>query len=87
MQANQLRMYFSALAYVLMNELRGRALQGTEFAQAQCHTIRLKLLKIGAQVKLSVRRICVSFASGYPYQHSFFQIFTNLRTAYPQLLS
>jgi hypothetical protein len=87
MQANQLRMYFSALAYVLMNELRGRALQGTEFAQAQCHTIRLKLLKIGAQVKLSVRRIYVSFASGYPYQHSFFQIFTNLRTAYPQLLS
>jgi len=85
MQANQLRMYFSALAYVLMNELRSRALQGTEFAQAQCHTIRLKLLKIGAQVKLSVRRIYVSFASGYPYQQSFFQIFTNLRTAYPQL--
>jgi hypothetical protein len=85
MQANQLRLYFSALAYVLMNELRTRALQGTEFAKAQCHTIRLKLLKIGAQVKISVRRIYVSFASGYPYQRTFLQILGNLKRAYPQL--
>ena len=55
MQPNQLRMYFSALAHVLMNELRSRTPQGAEFAQAQRHTLRLKLLKIGAQVKRSVR--------------------------------
>jgi len=85
MQANQLRLYFSSLAYVIMNELRTRALQNTEFAKAQCHTIRLKLLKIGAQVRVSVRRIYVSFASSYPYQQTFFQILGNLKTAYPQL--
>jgi hypothetical protein len=85
MQANQLRLYFSSLAYVLMNELRIRVLQNTEFNKAQCHTIRLKLLKIGAQVRVSVRRIYVSFASGYPYQQTFFQILRNLKNAYPQL--
>jgi hypothetical protein len=85
MQANQLRLYLSSLAYVLINELRTRALQGTEFATAQCHTIRLKLLKIGAQVRVSVRRIHVSFASSYPYQQTFLQILGNLKKGYPQL--
>jgi hypothetical protein len=85
MQANQLRLYFSSLAYVLMNELRIRALENTEFARAQGHTIRLKLLKIGAQVRLSVRRIYVSLASSYPYQQTLFQILGNLKNAYPQL--
>jgi hypothetical protein len=85
MQANQLRLYFSSLAYVLMNELRNQALRNTEFAKAQCHTMRLKLLKIGAQVRVSVRRIYVSFASSYPYQQTFFQILGNLKNAYPQL--
>ena len=86
MHANQLRLYFSSLAYVLMNELITRALQGTQFAKAQCHTIRLKLLKqVGAQVRISVRRVYVSFASSYPYQQAFFQILGNLKNAYPQL--
>jgi len=85
MGANQLRLYFSSLAYVLMSELRRRALKGTEFAKAQCHTIRLKLLKIGAQVRVSVRRISVSFASSYPYQGIFIQVLANLKRAYPQL--
>jgi hypothetical protein len=85
MKANQLRLYFSSLAYVLMNELRAQGLQGTELAQAQCHTIRLKLFKIGARVRLSVRRIVVSMATGYPYQNTFFQIMKNLKLAYPQL--
>jgi hypothetical protein len=85
MKANQLRLYFSSLAYVLMNELRTQGLQGTEFAQAQCHTIRLKLFKIGARVRTSVRRIYVSMASGYPYQRTMFQILNNLTRAYPQL--
>jgi hypothetical protein len=85
MRANQLRLYFSSLAYVLMNELRIQGLQGTELAQAQCHTIRLKLFKIGARVRISVRRIVVSMATGYPYQNTFFQIMKNLKLAYPQL--
>jgi len=85
MQANQLRLYFSSLAYVLLSELRRQALRGTQFAKAQCNTIRLKLLKIGAHVRISVRRIYLSFASGYPYQDTFFQILGNLKKAYPQL--
>jgi hypothetical protein len=85
MKANQLRLNFSSLAHVLMNELRTQGLQGTELAQAQCHTIRLKLLKIGARVRISVRRIVVSMATGYPYQNTFFQIMKNLKLAYPQL--
>ena len=62
MRANQLRLYFSCLAYLLMSELRRRGLQRTQFAKAQCHTIRLKLLKIGAQIRLSVRRVYVSLS-------------------------
>jgi len=85
MRANQLRLYFSSLAYVLMSELRRRALRGTEFAKAQCHTIRLKLLKIGAQVRVSVRRISVSFASSYPYQGTFSRVLENVKRAYPKL--
>jgi hypothetical protein len=85
MRANQLRLYFSSLAYVLLSELRRRALEGTQFAKAQCHTIRLKLLKIGAQVRVSVRRVNVSFASSYPYQDVFCRIFSNLKKVYPQL--
>ena len=85
MKANQLRLYFSSLAYVLMNELRTQGLQGTELAKAQCHTIRLKLFKIGARVRISVRRIYISMASGYPYQKTFFQVMKNFKLAYPQL--
>ena len=85
MRANQLRMYFSSLAYLLLNEFRNRVLERTEFAKAQCHTIRLKFLKIGAQVRISVRRISISFTSGYPYQKTFFQVMKNLKRAYPQL--
>jgi hypothetical protein len=85
LKANQLRLYFSSLAYVLLRELRRRALQGTPLAQAQCHTIRLKLLKIGAQVRVSVRRIYVSLSSASVYQRTFFKIMANLKQAYPQL--
>jgi len=85
MRANQLRLYFSCLAYLLMSELRRRGLKRTQFAKAQCSTIRLKLLKIGAQVHLSVRRVYASLSSAYPYQNEFLQILGNLRKAYPQL--
>jgi hypothetical protein len=85
MRANQLRLYFSCLAYLLMSELRRRGLRRTQFAKAQCHTIRLKLLKIGAQLRLSVWRVYASLSSAYPYQEEFLQILGNLRRAYPQL--
>ena len=71
LRSNQLRLYFSALAYVLMQALRRLALQETELAQAQCCTLRLKLLRIGAVVSLSVRRLYISLSSSYPYQQLF----------------
>jgi hypothetical protein len=66
MQANQLRLWFSTMAYLLMNQLRRVGLSGTELAKAACGTIRLKLLKIGALVRVSVRRVWVSLSSAYP---------------------
>ena len=71
MRANQLRLWFASMAYVLLNRLREIALAGTELANATVGTIRLKLLKIGALVKLSVRRVRIAMASGCPYQHVF----------------
>jgi hypothetical protein len=81
MRANQLRLWFSSVAYVLMNELRQVALAGTELARAQCHTIRLKLLKIGARVTVSVRRVVIHMASGYPYQRLFRTAFLRIQAA------
>jgi hypothetical protein len=69
MRANQLRLWFASMAYVLLCALRRIGLTHTQFAQATCGTIRLKLLKVGALVKISVRRIKVAMASGYPWQH------------------
>ena len=71
LRANQLRLWFAAMAYVLLCALRRLALQQTQFAKATCGTIRLKLLKIGALVRTSVRRITFAMASGYPYQRDF----------------
>jgi hypothetical protein len=79
MRSNQLRLYFSSFAYVLLQTLRRVGLRGTEFARAQCGTIRLKLLKIGALVSVSVRRVRLRMASGYPYAQLFAQVLDNLR--------
>lgn len=87
MRANQLRLWFSSIAYLLLHQLRRLALKGTALAQAQCDTIRLKLLKIGAVVKISVRRIFISLASGYPYQQIFLHATDNLQRAGPLLAS
>ena len=67
LRSNQIRLYFSTVAYLLMQALRRLGLAGTELAQAQCHTVRLKLLKIGAQIRITVRKIWVSLSTGYPY--------------------
>ncbi|MBW2059820.1 MAG: transposase [Deltaproteobacteria bacterium] len=63
--------------------LRQFGLKGTQWARAQCDTIRLKLLKIGAQIRISVRRFTISLSSSYPYQSSFLQVCQNLGRAGP----
>jgi Transposase DDE domain group 1 len=79
MRGNQLRLYFSSIAYILMHDLRRLALKGTELERAQCTTIRLKVLKIGAQIHVTVRRVWIRMAAGYPYKEAFQQAFDNLQ--------
>ncbi len=79
MRANQFRLYLSVMAYVLMSALRRVGLKATELATAQVSTIRNKLLKIGAQVRVTVRRVWVSMASSYPWQSLYEQVWINLR--------
>jgi hypothetical protein len=79
MRANQLRLYFASLAYTLMQTLRRMGLTGTALAHAQCDTIRLKLLKLAAHVKVTVRRVSVSFSNSYPYAGLFAQVHQRLR--------
>lgn len=71
MRANQLRLWFASMAYVLLCALRRIGLVHTQFAKATCGTIRLKLLKIGALVRVSVRRVKIAMASACPWQHEF----------------
>jgi hypothetical protein len=80
LRSNQLRLYFSTFAYALLQGLRRLGLRGTEMAQAQCQTIRLKLLKIGAHIRVSVRRVCLSLASGYPFREIFAEVYRNLQS-------
>jgi hypothetical protein len=71
LRANQLRLWFASLAYVLVTALRRLALAGTELAQATAGTIRLKLLKLGALVTVSLRRIKIAIASACPLKSVF----------------
>ena len=79
MRSNQLRLYFSSFAYILVHTLRRVGLEGTELAKAQCDTIRLKLFKIGAQIRVSVRKVWISFSQSYPYLGLFQQVFARLQ--------
>ncbi len=81
MKSNQLRLWFSTVAYNLLQTLRRVALATTQWARAQCQTIRLKLLKIGAQIRVSVRRVSLSLSEGYPYQEAFTQALAHLKRA------
>ena len=81
MRANQLRLWFASFAYVLLDALRRIGLRHTQFAVATCGTIRLKLLKIGAQVRQSVRRIKIAMASACPYQTEYHMAFLYLKRA------
>jgi Transposase DDE domain group 1 len=78
MWSNQLRVYFSSIAYVLIKTLRRTALVGTVLEKAQCGTIRLKLLKIGAQIRVTVRKVWLSLAGGYPNAALFAQVMATL---------
>jgi len=79
LRANQLRLYFSSLAYVLLEALRRLGLAGTEWAEARADTIRLKLLKIAAEVRLTVRRMWVRYSCAYPWRNVFAAAYTALR--------
>lgn len=81
LKINQLRLWFSTFAYTLLAELRRLGLSGTLWARAQCGTIRLKLLKIGAQVRLSVRRLWISLSSAYPWKSVFLDALSRLRAS------
>ena len=81
MRANQLRLWFASFAYVLLEALRRIGLRHTRFAAATCGTIRLKLLKIGAQVRISVRRIKVAMTSACPYQTEYHLAYLSLKRA------
>ena len=81
LRSNQIRLYFSSVAYTLMEALRRLGLQQTELARAQASTIRLKLLKIGALIRITVRRVWISMAAGYPYAELFAQAWARLRAS------
>jgi hypothetical protein len=84
MRANQLRLWFSAMAYTMLQAIRHYGLRGTALARAQAGTIRLRLLKIGALVRLSTRRVVVSFSSAFPLQTLFAQVLAGLQRASPR---
>ena len=79
MRANQLRLYFSSFAYVLMQSLRALGAQGTELARAQVSTLRLKLLKVGTRIRITARRVWLSFSQAYPYARVFAEVLANLQ--------
>ncbi len=84
LRANQIRLYFSSFAYILLCALRRLGLKGTDLAHAQCGTIRVRLLKLGAQVRVSVRRVWISFSESFPAQRLFLQALCNLQGARAQ---
>jgi len=83
LRGNQLRLWFSSIAYLILHDLRRLALCGTALGRAQVSTIRCRLLKIGAVVKISVRRVYVSLSSVFPLQELFARILANIRRHLP----
>ena len=82
MRANQIRLALSTVAYIVMRALRQFGLPQTELAQAQCDTIRLKLLKIGAVIQVTVRRVWVSLSESYPFRQVFVRVWETLRSLF-----
>ena len=83
MRANQLRLWFSSVAYTLMTALRRLGLKNTELATMRCDTIRLKLLKIGAKIRVTVRRVWVSLSQSWPYRDIFAIVYRQLQSLRP----
>jgi hypothetical protein len=81
MRANQLRLWFASFAYALLEALRRIGLRHAQFAAATCGTIRLKLLKIGAQIRRSVRRVKIGMTSACPYQPEYHLAYLYLKRA------
>ena len=78
MRANQMRVYLSAMAHVLVSAFGRLGFKGTDLEQAQVSTIRLKILKIGAQIRVTARKIWISMASSYPWKDLYQQVWLNL---------
>ncbi len=83
MRSNQIRLYFSSIAYCLMQALRELGLAGTKMAKAQCSTIRVRLLKIGARVRVTVRKVWIKMATGHPARDLFGTVYGNLERLEP----
>jgi hypothetical protein len=79
MRANQVRLCLATVAYILLRALRQFGLPQTELAQAQCDTLRVKLLKVGAVVRVSARKVWVALSEAYPFRAAFAQAWQNLR--------
>ena len=79
LRANQLRLYFSSLAYVLVEALRRVGLAETEWSEYQVETIRLRLLKIAAQVRITARKVWIRYAKAYPWKNTFVAAWAALR--------
>ncbi|MGR9108186.1 MAG: IS1380 family transposase, partial [Gammaproteobacteria bacterium] len=79
LRSNQLRLYFASFAYVLMQALRRLALAGTTMAKARCQTIRVKIFKNGTQLRITVRKVRLSFSEGYPFAALFLTASGNLQ--------
>ena len=86
MRANQMRLWLSSVAYVLFVAVREFGLKGTELENAQCNTIRTKLLKIGARVRVTFRRVWLNFSESYPWQRLFQQVLLKLQRIRPMRL-
>ena len=80
MRANQLRPYLSSAAYMLMHALRRLGLKGTDMPRAQCQTIRLKPLKMGARIRLTVRHVWIAMSEAYPWAGIFASALRNLQS-------
>ena len=80
-RGNQTRMYFSAIAYAMLEALRRLGLAGTDMARAQCGTIRLRLLKIGALIRCTARRIWIHLSEHHAWRETFLVAFERLRAA------
>lgn len=80
-RGNQIRMYYSAIAYALIEAFRQLALAGTDMARAQCGTIRLRFLKVGARIKCSARRVWIHLSESYPWRDAFVAAWGRLRVA------